>query len=107
MSLILREIDLFLTEFRIFILYKSLVAKNNEFMDEPLKLNTDIGNILDKEHTYKHVMQTMLPGLIAEQVYEMTGAQLATLIHDATYFAHSNGRTRERKISSTFSHFVR
>ncbi len=74
-------------------------------MDKPLKLNTHTVNILDKDNTYRHVMQTMLPGLLDEQVYEMTGAQLSKLIYDATYFAHGNGRTRERQIASSVIKF--
>lgn len=68
---------------------------------QPRKLNTSTANILDKENTYLHIMQTMLPGLEAEQVYQMTGAELSQLIYDATYFAHGNGRTRERQVSSS------
>ena len=70
-------------------------------MDQPLKLNTSTNNILDKENTYRHIMATMLPGLESEQVYQMTGAELAQLLHDATYFAHGNGRTRERQVLSS------
>jgi len=74
-------------------------------MDKPLKLNMGTANILDKDNTYRHVMQTMLPGILDSQVYEMTGAQLSKLIYDATYFAHGNGRTRERQVSSSVLKF--
>ena len=70
-------------------------------MDKPLKLNTGTHNILDKDNTYRHVMQTMLPGLLDNQVYQLSGAELSKLIYDTVYFAHGNGRARERQIASS------
>jgi len=70
-------------------------------MNKPLKLNTADKGILDKEATYQQVMQTMLPGLAPDQVYEMSGANLSKLIYDVVYFAHGNGRARERQVSAS------
>ena len=69
----------------------------------PIGISMNKPDPLDRVNTYVEYIQTNHSGIEAEIVYTATGAEILTMLQNAMYHAHSNGRARERQLDPSFS----
>ena len=67
---------------------------------KPLKISINQPDPLDRINTYVAYIQTNHAGIDPEVTYTATGQEILNMLKSAMYHAHSNGRARERQLSS-------